>query len=222
MTQAAQNRPSIAVTSTNLREAHRVIEQLDPRGIIYRAALELVNRAIRQRGTSLTLAEAVAVLLQTWNRSYYRFHDFSELHLKSIDAVLSQNYAELMNFRRRSIRGLRQSDELRVAKLYAAVEAVLGAVGAAKCLHLIAPRFFPLWDRAIAAGYGCRLKKAGQNAEHYWKFMRITADQCASLPIGRQDGVLKALDELNYCTFTIPRGRRSDRVRWELGPSKHH
>ncbi len=93
--------------------------------------------------------------------------------------------------------------------LFTRFEPVLGPVCAAKCLHLLAPRFFPLWDRAIAAGYGLPMKKLGDNADHYIAFMRITQLQCRELagrfPAGLS--ALKVLDEFNYCRFTR---------RWDL------
>jgi hypothetical protein len=41
---------------------------------------------------------------------------------------------------------------------------VLGKTGAAKSLHLLAPRFFPLWDTKIAKTYGV---KNGMEADRY-------------------------------------------------------
>lgn len=48
----------------------------------------------------------------------------------------------------------RYMDEATVKGVFKSFEKVLGPVGATKCLHLLAPRFFPLWDRAIAEAYG--------------------------------------------------------------------
>ncbi|MCR4403910.1 MAG: hypothetical protein NUW06_01205 [Candidatus Acetothermia bacterium] len=83
-------------------------------------------------------------------------------------------------------------------------ERVLGPVGAAKCLHLLAPRFSPLWDRAIARAYGLSLGKSGKNGYRYYLFMRITKEQVDSL--GGEGAIgsnpLKAIDEYNYCKYT--------------------
>lgn len=85
-------------------------------------------------------------------------------------------------------------------------EAVLGPVGTAKCLHILAPAFFPLWDRAIARSYGLALgvSSTGKNARRYFDFMGCAKKQIESLggekAIGRNP--LKAIDEYNYCKFT--------------------
>src|SRR5262249_15211801 len=91
-----------------------------------------------------------------------------------------------------------------IKAIFAAFEKVLGPVGAAKSLHLLIPRLFPLWDRAIAQAYGLPLGIGGTNSERYWKFMLIAKAQCESL---RQEGevcisYLKGIDEYNYCMYT--------------------
>jgi hypothetical protein len=110
----------------------------------------------------------------------------------------------LITFRQRSIQSLKQEDESEVVHVFKAFEEVLGPVGAAKCLHLLAPRFFPLWDRAIADAYSLPLRPRGRNAERYWRFMGIVKKQVQSLggeqAIGRNP--LKAIDEYNYCKHT--------------------
>jgi hypothetical protein len=86
--------------------------------------------------------------------------------------------------------------------MFADFERLLGPVGAGKALHLLAPRFFPLWDRGIAAKKkGCRLQRAGTNAPRYWRFMTITRDEVVALgsEAKRGEGLLKRLDEYNYC-----------------------
>jgi hypothetical protein len=80
---------------------------------------------------------------------------------------------------------------------------VLRPVGAAKALHLLAPRFFPIWDRTIAGQYGFRLAKAGLNGRRYWRFIHIARDQCRQLQeAGYTENPLKAVDEYNYCRHT--------------------
>lgn len=85
-------------TIQDIEAARQAFEANEPRDLFYRAATELVSLALEGR-TSLSVAEALAVLLQTWNKMFYQFKAFEE---------------------------------------------ILGPVGAAKCLHLLAPRFFPL------------------------------------------------------------------------------
>ena len=153
----------------------------------------------------MTLAEAIAVLLQTWNKAYYRFHAFDQDHLGQIEDLISEHADDLETIRSRTIETCSDDDLPKCTKLFDAFEAVLGPVGAAKTLHLLAPEFFPLWDRKIADAYGVALKKIGHNASRYWTLMMTTKEQC--LEIGGRDRLgrnpLKAIDEYNYCRFTL-------------------
>ena len=49
--------------------------------------------ATLRRRTSLTVAEALAVLLQTWNKAYYR--KFDSAHFAAIERLLSAHQTEL-------------------------------------------------------------------------------------------------------------------------------
>lgn len=81
-------------------------------------------------------------------------------------------------------------------------------MGVAKCFHLIAPSFFPLWDNEIAAEYGTPLQELGKNAGQYWAFIRKVQADIQKLggagAIEKAVGTraLKALDEFAYCKFT--------------------
>lgn len=54
-----------------IEAAREAFQSNEPRDLFYRAATELVDLAIRGK-TSLSVAEALAVLLQTWNQAYYQ------------------------------------------------------------------------------------------------------------------------------------------------------
>jgi hypothetical protein len=59
-----------------------------------------------------------------------------------------------------------------------------------------------LWDREIAKECGVGgMKKVGQNADRYLRFMAIVQEQCKQLPSERSLGRnrLRALDEYNIC-----------------------
>jgi hypothetical protein len=151
--------PSIA----DIRAAQRMFRKHEPRDLFYRAATELVKFA-SQRRAKLTLAEALSVLLQTWNQVHYRFHPFNQAHFSAIDSLLRRHLYGVRRFRGRTISSLVETDRERVVSSFTKFEHVLGAVGAAKSLHLLAPRFFPLWDRKIAQRYGCPVQQRGTNA----------------------------------------------------------
>jgi hypothetical protein len=187
-------------TTQDLDQAHKDFETLEPRAIFYNAATELVDLAIHGK-TKLSLAEAIAVLLQTWNVSYYRFRPFDEEHFSNIEKLLKTHQHLTSDLRQRTIEGFCDNDANMVKAIFKDFEMVLGKTGAAKCLHLLAPRFFPLWDTKIAIAY--KLAKEDKS-ECYCSFMKITRDQCKCLggekAIGRNP--LKALDEYNYVKFT--------------------
>jgi len=209
-------------TLEELEAARTYYESLEPRDLFYRAATELVDRAIREdtplslarnvlhRATGdaapLNLVEALAVLLRTWNSAFYRFHHrtFDAKHFADINKLVSRHHKSLLALRARSIESRSNADEGEVRSLFAAFEGVLGPVGAAKSLHLIAPHFFPLWDRAIAEGYGLPMKPQGSNDDNYWKFMSKTREQCKQLDWGKaiRRNPLKSIDEFNYWKYT--------------------
>lgn len=190
-------------TMQKIQAARAAFEENEPRDLFYRAATELVDLAMRGK-TSLSVAEALAVLLQTWNSAFYRYRKFDSQHFLEIERLIKNHGHVLAEFRQRSIESFRDEDEAVVKRVFKSFEEVLGPVGASKCLHLLAPRFFPLWDRAITEAYRLRLKQRGKNAERYCQFMMIAREQTKNLggeaAIGRNP--LKAIDEFNYCRYT--------------------
>src|SRR5205085_372396 len=104
----------------------------------------------------------------------------------------------------RSIDSIANQDQRVVKNLFQAFENILGPVGAAKTLHLMAPDFFPLWDRKIANGYNLRLGRSGSNGDRYWQFLLISQGQCRALKQHDTGALnrLKAIDEYNYCKYT--------------------
>jgi hypothetical protein len=88
--------------------------------------------------------------------------------------------------------------------LFNSFEHVLGPVGAAKSLHLLAPKFFPIWDRAIAKAYHCELGNVGTNGANYGAFFLIAGLQADTLSpiIPEEANLLMRIDEYNYCKHT--------------------
>lgn len=149
----------------------------------------------------VSVAQALAVLLQTWNAQFYRFRGgFHKRNLSNLDDLLREHSTLLENYRSRQIISLAPAEEETVRDLFGSFEVELGGVGAAKCLHLLAPTFFPLWDRAIAKAYHVKI-----NRHDYINFIRVAKEQCESLE--RQGAtwpdLLKAIDEYNYCAYTL-------------------
>ena len=191
------------ISANELKKARKAFEANEPRNLFYRAATELVDLAL-QGATSLTVAEALAVLLQTWNKAYYQYRKFDSVHFTDIENLLAENKLLITGYRPRTIDQLDEADGTTIKTLFQSFERVLGPVGAAKALHLLAPNFFPLWDRAIAKAYDLKLGRAGSNGERYWQFLSISKRQCLNL---RRDNPnchdpLKSIDEYNYCRYT--------------------
>lgn len=189
---------------TEVEEAHHRFLENEPRDLFYRAATELTELVLKGQ-TCLTLSEAIAVLLQTWNRAYYQYFRFNQRHFAEIDRLLTE-YKDIIisRFRSFSSYSFSYDDKRDVEVIFAAFENVLGPTGASKALHLLAPRFFPLWDGAIAKAYGCAFKPRGRNAAGYRRFMEIAHSQCSHLQTSLPDNanLLKLLDEYNYCKYT--------------------
>ena len=188
-----------------LRRAHRVFEDEEPRNLFYRAATYLIERAL-EPSPQVSLAESLAVLLQTWNAQFYRFHGkFTHQRLAALQAVLDRNMGTVKVLRRQRL-GADDVDAAAIAPLFTESEGQLGQVGAAKALHLLAPRYFPLWDQSIATR-AYRLSLASPAAESYLQLMDIVRSEietCGGWPaFGEGENPVKLIDEWHYCTATL-------------------
>lgn len=169
----------------------------------YRAATDLIG--LVQRGEAhINLAEALTVLLGSWNQAYYRAHPPTSQHVEALQRLIDKHSVRFASARERTLETFSDDDETSVKLVFHDFEVLLGAVGAAKGLHLLAPRFFPIWDRYISTVYVGIPKPTGFNAERYIAFMAIVRAQ--TLSISRHgdppSDLLKLLDEYNYCRFT--------------------
>ena len=76
-------------------------------------------------------------------------------------------------------------------------------VSVAKALHLLAPKFFPLWDAEIAKHYKCNYDT--NPADNYISFCKITktmADGVKDYDIRSDRALIKLLDEYNFSKYT--------------------
>ena len=199
-------------TADDLNQAHMEFERNEPPSLFYKAAIELVGLALEQK-TKLTVAEAIAVLLQTWNASYYRFRKFTDEHFCDIESLWRTHRDVLEGFRARDICGLSDSDQPLATATFGEFARLLGPVGGAKALHLLAPGFFPLWDNRIAArGYQLPLGSGRPSTDSYWRFMLKVQAQCQQIrwsEVTAPHGRLKALDEYNYIKYTWSQRQRT-------------
>ena len=208
--------PSLA----HLKKAREEFKRIEPRDFFYWSVTKLVSAVLdtesgNPKATPRTIDELVRVLmmlLTTWNRNYYRFFDSRhpgmtlEEHFAELDAQIQKHFPRLIAFRGRRLHETTNVPDREIKCLFTDFARVLGRVGAAKCLHLLAPGYFPLWDAAILKGYG--MEKAEYrnrtDADRYLAFIEISKAQIDHLGNFRKvtDNPLKALDEYNYCRFT--------------------
>lgn len=202
-------------TLAHLRKARKEFKKIEPRDFFYWSVTKLVAAVVDTKSRTETVDElvrALMMLLTTWNKNYYRFFEKRqpgitlEQHFRDLERVISKHFERLIKFRSLAIDTIPDIPEQELQVVFTDFAHVLGRVGAAKCLHLLAPHLMPLWDAAILKGYG--LEKAPfrkrTDAERYVAFMRISKAQIDNLGDFRSltDNPLKALDEYNYCRYT--------------------
>jgi hypothetical protein len=170
----------------------------------YWSTLDEIERAT-PNGSVTEIATSLAAFLKVWNRQYYRFHPDKIPTLPGELKILAEDHWALIhNLRSRSLVTFSHDDHADVVKLFERFADKLDPVGAAKALHPLAPNFFPLWDNAVASGYGICVGSPG-----YCLFMVATKQQVESLAGSLPDDLLtpsgsalKILDEYNYCKYT--------------------
>jgi hypothetical protein len=198
-------------TLAHLRKAHEEFKRIEPRDFFYWSVTKLVAAVLdteSKAGMIDELVRALMMLLMTWNKNYYRFKPKLNLeeHFAELEAVISKHFDRLIKFRNQRIHETAEIPEQDIRDIFKDFTAVLGRVGAAKCLHLLAPGFFPLWDAAILKGYGMEKKKYRhqEDEERYVAFIHISKVQIDNLGDFSSFTVnpLKSLDEYNYCLFT--------------------
>jgi hypothetical protein len=194
-------------TAEELQEAHERFLEREARDLFYRLALDLLDRA-RHGDGNFSVAEAVAVVLQTWNRRFYiKVHGgrFPPEHFADIETLLARYADELEHYRQRSLDSLEDGEQAAIEALFNDFDLVIGPVGAAKALHVLAPEFFPIWDTTIAQAAGYYFGKRGTNANRYWRWILDIKAECDEVG-GQQQwgpGLLKRIDEFKYCRYTL-------------------
>ena len=194
--------PSVVAAGSSAFREH------EKRGAMYKVATFLVDHFW---GKPQDMADALGVLLLTWNNALYRYglFDFSAL-----ESALRVNMEELATFRCRDILSFHDGDKEPVECLFGSfLEALKIAEGksrgarspvaVAKALHLLAPSFFPLWDDKIAKNYKCRY--AINPGKKYVQFIEISkdmAEQVEGMVHAGEATALKLIDEYNYAKFT--------------------
>jgi hypothetical protein len=191
-----------AVSLEDLSRARVAYERDEPRDLFYRVAGALIADAEAGVGRFSTV-EGLAILLQSWNLGWYRRqrHAFDQAHYTAIGDLLDTNKARLARLRERPVETMTADDRPTVEQTFDHFAGVLGPVGSAKTLHLLAPRWFPIFDNYILGAFHIW----GRDGRAYWQFM--TAIQAQVHMVGGETTagpmVVKALDELSFCRFTL-------------------
>ena len=101
----------------------------------------------------------IMILEYSWNELFYRDGLFDQLRLAE---CLEKHTLLVSRFRNRDINSFQVNDQEDVTRVFIDLLDALGKqnsrlrspVAVGKCLHLLSPRFFPLWDGPIAKGTG--------------------------------------------------------------------
>jgi len=190
-----------APTKRQLDLAHKEFVDLEPRDHFYKITRELICLSLKGK-TSIPLSEAIYVLLRKWNKDVFRYKKFEEKDLVILEKNIAIHNAYLKSYYSRSIKHISTESKSILVCIFQDFENPRGPVSAAKTLHLLAPKYFPLWDRKIAERYKIRFGRKGTNGLNYLKFMGMVLDQVQKIKQHTKRNVVKRLDEFNYCKFT--------------------
>jgi hypothetical protein len=115
-------------------------------------------------GDTAKLADALSVLLLTWNANFYRFGGglkADALEGCLLEGCLHDYWSTIEAFGARELCSLDSGNHSELLALFSALSTALrlatndreSPVSCAKALHLLAPDFFPIWDQYIAPAY---------------------------------------------------------------------
>jgi hypothetical protein len=190
---------------------------------MYKLARDLVGKSW---GNPSKMVEGVGVLLLTWNQVFYgRFgwFDFDEL-----EGCIADNYKTIEAFRKRDIFSLSPTDENDIRDLFINfLKATRGRneksgvetktpVGVSKTLHLLAPKFFPMWDTQIAKDYRCYYYSSDKAADKYICFCKLIKEVAEKVKAYPKDRTLvKLIDEYNHKTRS-KKGKKQYKVQQKV------
>jgi hypothetical protein len=161
-------------------------------------------------GKQQRVVDGLGVLLLTWNQAFYRYGGFN---FNKLEKFLIKNRKQIEKFRKRNIETLKERDKKEIIKLFNGIMNALKSfpskrkspVAAVKALHLLAPKFFPLWDDKIAKAYNCGWKDSNHAAKKYIEFckkIQKIENQVKNYIKKPDVPILKLIDEYNYAKYT--------------------
>lgn len=181
-------------------KARAIYREAEPRDVAYRVARYIVEH---HDSAGFSRGEGIAILLMSWNAGFYRFRPaLRQTLIADLDGLIARHEAEFEALAARSAATYDDGDRPAVERLYQDFVPRLWPVGTAKALHVLVPRFFPLWDTAMASAFGLRLSPPDRSIASYGRLMEIVAEFARRSQL---DDPLKALDEWAYVRYTLRR-----------------
>ncbi len=195
-----------------LRHGCAIFQKHEKRDPIYRAATFLIEDGWFYPPK---IANGLGVLLLVWNNAAYRYGTFD---FGALENCVKNKRLLLEQYRTKKLEDFSAADEKNVLLLFndfsAALEVIesrkRSPVGVAKAMHLLAPNFFPLWDKQIAKTYGHNIYS--DSASKYLEFMKqiqaivkklsLQKDLVDRFVNDNDKTILKLIDEYNYAHFT--------------------
>lgn len=215
--------PLAQIKAEQLRAGCIAFASREHRDAMYRIAVLLVNQTW---GKPAEVADALGVILLTWNQAFYRYgppdfdHIESFLRARENEIFGYREGHELARLSDRQIdsaailfEDLLDATQIRTAKTG---EVRRSPVSAAKALHVLAPSAFPIWDDRIrtALGFGgasrtaptqylrfmhsCRATLQGLSQEQPLEELAAELSELGRFP----KTILKFLDEYFYALYT--------------------
>lgn len=183
-------------------------EKHEQRDSMYKVASYLIEQ---YWGKPADMADGLGVLLLTWNNAFYRYGPFS---YEELQKCIEANWAVIEVFRQKDILSYTPDDDQSIQMLFISFLKALrinsgkskgrvSPVAVAKALHLLCPKFFPIWDDKIARAYDCQYSM--NPGKQYVSFCRIAREMAAQLAdhVHRNDrSILKLIEEYNYSRYT--------------------
>ncbi|WP_292463438.1 hypothetical protein [Methanolobus sp.] len=193
-------------TNADIIKACNEFETYETRDVMYKVALSHMQTHWKKPED---MADAIGVLLLTWNQSFYRYH--GNFDIKRLEDCIIDNMDLLTEFKERTISSLCDEDNEQIRKLFngfnealQGASSVKSAVSTVKTLHLLAPEFFPLWDREIAKRYKVNYDRNPD--ESYIQFCKYSQTMHEHIKHYKlpplKKSILKIMDEYNYCKYT--------------------
>jgi hypothetical protein len=163
-------------------------------------------------GQAKDMADGMGVLLLTWNQAFYRYGSFD---FGFLEDALRANIPAIEQLRPRDIQSLEASDERAIERLFMSFLDALrikegkkkdckSPVAVAKALHLLAPRFLPIWDDKIARAYACYYNQnpGPKYLAFAYKMKALGRQLQEHVPPDCGRTFLKLIDEYNYAKYT--------------------